>query len=98
MHSKFSILVVAGEIIKPCNFFKSLKQKNKKPLILIGSLKLVELQMKKLKLKKIKILNTEKFLNEKLDNKYINLIDIKYNQKNAFENISSKSNKYIKNC
>ena len=33
-----------------------------------------------------------------MDNKCINLIDIKYNQKNAFENISSKSNKYIKNC
>ena len=54
--------------------------------------------MKKLKFKKIKILNTEKFLNERLDNKCINLIDIKYNQKNAFENISSKSNKYIQNC
>ncbi len=102
MHSKFSILVVAGE---PNSvfleiYFKSLKQKKiKRPLILIASLKLVKLQMKKLNFKKkIKILNTEKFLDEKLNNNCINLIDVQYNQKNAFEKISSKSNKYIQDC
>ena len=102
MHSKFSILVIAGE---PNSvfleiYFKSLKKtKTKRPLILIASLKLAKLQMKKLKFKKkIKILNTERFLSEKLNNDCINLIDVKYNQKHAFENISSKSNKYIQDC
>ncbi len=102
MHSKYSILVLAGEpnSIFLEIYFKSLKKiKIKRPLILIASLKLVELQMKKLKFKKkIKILNTEKFLKQKLNNNFINLINVEYNQKNAFEKITSKSNDYIQDC
>ena len=45
---------------------------------------------------KIKILNLDKINNYKLNNKVINLVDVKYNTKKAFEKISSKSNKYIK--
>ncbi len=101
MNFKNSILIIAGE---PNSvfleiFFKSLKKsKTKKPLILIASHKLVKLQMSKLKFKKkINLLNNKEFLNMKLDNKSINLIDVKYNTSKAFENISSKSNSYIKN-
>ena len=34
----------------------------------------------------------------KLDNNYKTLIDIKYNQKKAFEKISFKSKEFIENC
>ena len=96
------ILIVAGEpnSIFLEIFFKTLKKiKTKRPLILIASIKLVELQMKKLKFKKkIKILDDKEYLNTKLNNKSINLIDVNYKTNKAFEKISSKSNKYIKNC
>ena len=94
------ILVVAGEpnSIFLEIFFKSLKKlKIKKPLILIASHRLVELQMKKLKFKKkIKIIDEKNFLNLKLDNKSLNIININYSTSKAFEKISSKSNMYIK--
>ena len=71
------ILIVAGEpnSIFLEIFFKSLKKlKIKKPLILIASHKLVELQMKKLKFKKkIKIIDHSKLDKYKLNNKTINL-------------------------
>ena len=102
MNFKNSILIISGE---PNSvfleiFFKTLKRtKIKKPLILIASHKLIKLQMAKLKYKKkINILNTKNLANLKLDNKSINLIDVKYNTSKAFEKISSKSNKYIENC
>ncbi len=93
------ILIVAGE---PNSvfleiFFKSLKLfKSKKPIILIASLNLLKLQMKKLNYKKkIKVIEISNLKKNKLDNKSINLIDIKYNQKKAFEKSSKKSNSYI---
>ena len=96
MNSRYSILVIAGE---PNSvfleiYFKSLKKlKIKKPLILIVSLKLIKLQMKKLKFKrKIKIINPDEILNYKLDNNYLNIIDVDYKQSKAFEKITSKSN------
>ncbi len=99
MNSRYSILVIAGE---PNSvfleiYFKSLKKlKIKKPLILIVSLKLIKLQMKKLKFKrKIKIINPDEILNYKLDNNYLNIIDVDYKQSKAFEKITSKSNNYI---
>jgi 4-hydroxythreonine-4-phosphate dehydrogenase len=56
------------------------------------------MQIKKLKLKlKIKLLDTHKILNINLDNRSINLIDIKYNVNKPFEKISNKSNLYIRN-
>ncbi len=54
--------------------------------------------MKKLNFKKkIRLLNDKKLSEYKLDNKSINLINIKFNQKKAFEKISKKSNEFIKN-
>lgn len=99
MNSK-PILIVAGE---PNSvfleiFFKSLKSKKfKKPILLIASKKIVILQMKKLnyKFKINSVLEKDIGLN-KLNNDYINIIDIAYNSKKPFEKISKKSNKYIK--
>ena len=102
MNTNNSIIIISGEpnSIFLEIFFKTLKKlKIGKPLILIASYKLVKLQMVKLKFKKrIKIINQNNFLNSKLDNKCINLIDVKYNPSKAFENISSKSNNYIERC
>ena len=94
------IIIVAGE---PNSvfleiFFKALKKKIKSPLILIASYKLLTLQMKKLNYKKkINIINYKKLTNYKLNNKSINLINVKYNVSKAFEKISTKSNSYIEN-
>ena len=96
------ILIVAGE--PNSIFFEILfkvykKKKFKKPLILIASYKLLNLQMKKLKFKKkIKILDETKIQEYKLDNNSINLVNINYNQEKAFQRISNRSNNYIKNC
>ena len=102
MNFKNSILVLAGEpnSIFLEIFFKSIrKTKNKNPLILIASHKLVMLQMKKLNfVKNIRILDQKNLKSYRLDNKSINLIDVKYKTSDAFEKISSKSNIYIKKC
>ncbi len=96
------ILIVAGE---PNSiffeiFFKTIKLKKfRSPIIIIGSYDLINLQMKKLNFKKkIKVIEQNN-LNKKfkINNNYINLINVKYNQKNAFEKITSKSNTYIEN-
>jgi 4-hydroxythreonine-4-phosphate dehydrogenase len=93
------ILIVGGEpnSIFLEIYFKVLKStKIKSPLILISSKKLLILQMKKLKFKKdIKILDPSKLDQYNLNNKFINLIDIKYDPINAFEKITKKSNKFI---
>ena len=96
------ILIVGGEpnSIFLEIFFKTLdKKKYKNPIILISSNKLVSLQMKKLKVKKkIKLLDISKLNKYNLNNKSINLIDINFNQKKAFQKITNKSNKFIKEC
>ena len=96
------ILIVAGE---PNSIFfeilfKVIKTKKiKSPLILIASYKILSLQMKKLNCNKnVKHLNLKKIKNYKLNNKSINLINVEYNQKKAFEKISDKSNVYIRKC
>ena len=92
------ILIVAG---KPNSiffeiFFKAIKKKIKSPLVLIGSQELLLSQMQKLKFnKKIKILDVKKIKDYSLNNKVINLIDVKYDQEKPFEKISKKSNVYI---
>ena len=92
------ILIIAGE---PNSvfleiFFKALKIKFNSPLILIGSYKLLNLQMRKLKFqKKIRLLDINKIKNYSLNNDTINLIDVNYVQKKPFERISNKSNRYI---
>ena len=96
------ILIVAGEPNSVFSeiLFKSLNKLNcKKPIVLICSYKLLKLQKKKLKLrKKIKLLNFKKLNKLKLNNKSINLINVEYNQKKAFQKISTRSNRYIENC
>jgi len=93
------IIIVAGE---PNSvffeiYFKSIHSKKfRSPLILIASLNIMKLQMKKLNIKKkIRCLNFLKLNKYHLNNNYINLIDIKYNQSKPFENISKNSNNYI---
>ena len=95
------ILIVSGE---PNSVFLELffkvinNNKINSPIILISSKKLLNLQMKKLGFKnKIRLINAAKLKFYKLDNKTINLIDVKYNPDKAFEKISSKSNIFIKN-
>ena len=94
------IIVLAGEpnSIFTEIFFKALNsQKFKSPIILIGSHKLIKLQMNKLNMtKKVKLINLMNIKKDNLNNKNIYLININYNQKKAFEKISTKSNIYIK--
>ena len=93
------IIIVGGEpnSIFSEIFFKSLKNKKyKSPIILIASQKLMILQMKRLNIKKkIRLINFSKLKKNHLDNKKINLINVNFNQKKAFEMISNKSNNYI---
>ena len=85
------IIIVAGEpnSIFLELFFKAITSKKyRSPLILIASKKLLMLQMKYLNFnKKIKILDYKKLNQLNLDNKSINLINIQYNTKKAFEKI-----------
>jgi len=94
------IIVVAGEpnSIFSEIFFKSLKMKKfNSPIILIASYNLIKLQMKKLNIhKKIRLVKNLDLKNKRLDNKKINLIDVTFRQKKAFDKISNKSNNYIK--
>tara|TARA_B100000161_G_scaffold35127_1_gene20923 strand:+ start:302 stop:1267 length:966 start_codon:yes stop_codon:yes gene_type:complete len=94
------IIVVAGEpnSIFSEIFFKSLKNKNfKSPIILIASKNLIELQMRKLNVKKkIRLIGFENIKENNLNNKKINLFNVSFNQKKAFDKISNKSNEYIK--
>tara|TARA_B100001121_G_scaffold45570_1_gene39121 strand:- start:1506 stop:2453 length:948 start_codon:yes stop_codon:yes gene_type:complete len=88
------ILIVAGE---PNSIFfeilfKSLRTKKfKSPIVLIASHKILKVQMKKFNFKKkINIIDVQ-LLNElKLNNKYINLININFNKKDTHI--------YLKNC
>ena len=94
------IIVVAGEpnSIFSEIFFKSLKiKKFNSPIILIASYNLIKLQMKKLNIdKKIRLIKLLDLKNTNLNNKKINLIDITFEQKKAFNKISNKSNNYLK--
>ena len=96
------ILIVAGE---PNSvfleiFFKSINNKQiKNPIILIASLKLLELQMSKLKVnKKVNIIVNKNLKQNKIFKNKINLINVNYSPKKPFEKISNKSNNYISNC
>ena len=96
------ILITAGE---PNSIFieiliKSLiKKKFKSPIVLIVSKKVLELQMSKLKLDyPFEILTEKDLFKNKLNNKKLNIINIEYNSIKAFEKISIKSNKYLKEC
>ena len=94
------IIIVAGEpnSIFSEIFFKSIKiKKFKSPIILIASYNLIKLQMKKLNIsKKIRLIRLLDLKDTNLNNKKINLINVTFEQKKAFNKISDKSNDYIK--
>jgi len=94
------IIIVAGEpnSIFSEIFFKSLKiKKFRSPIILIASYNLIKLQMKKLNIdKKIRLIKLLDLKDINLNNKTINLIDVSFKQKKAFDKISNRSNDYIK--
>ena len=90
------ILIVSGE---PNSiffeiYFKSLKKnKFKNPIILIGSYEILLQQMEKLNYKKkVKLIKIDNIKNDNFDNSSINIINVKYHQKNAFEKPSKKTN------
>jgi len=97
------IAIIAGEpnSISSEIIFKSWKLRKQyihKPLIIIGSAQLLNLQKKKLKYS-IKIKKIENNFNTKFfDRNTLLVYDVKYKQKKPFEKISSKSNKYIFKC
>ncbi len=97
------IAIIAGEpnSISSEIIFKSWKLKIKykhKPLFIIGSINLLNLQIKKLNYKiKLKRINNN-FKIKDLTGPELPVYDIKYDQKKAFDKISTKSNKYIFKC
>ena len=100
-----SIIIIAGE---PYSiffeiFFKIFKsnfyKKYKYPIIVIGSKNLLKMQMKKMNFSfEINLIKKEDIKNITINNKKINLIDVKLNFKKPFGKISSRSSKYIKEC
>ena len=99
------ILIVLGE---PNSIFseilfktykKKIVQKFSRPIIVIGSEKLLQSQMRYLNYSiKIKKINPINIKNSNINNKYMNIINVDYNFKKIFNNISKNSNKYINNC
>ena len=91
-----AIIVVAGapNSIFLEIFIKTLRKKKfKSPIIIIGSLRLLNNEMRKNKFKKkIKLINYKDLKNLKLNNKHINLINSEY-----FDTIKNYENNYIKN-
>ena len=100
---KKPIAIIAGEpnSISSEIIFKSWKSKNKykhKPFFIIGSVQLLNSQMKKLKYNiKIKKIDNN-FQMKDLLGKELPVYNIEYNQKKSFENLSTKSNMYILKC
>ena len=97
--NKEPIIIVAGEpnSIFLEIFFKSLKiKKYKSPILIIVSKKLFIAQMIKLKFFfKINDIHKNFSKLEKINNKKINLIDVKYEFNQCFDKISNRSNNYI---
>ena len=98
-----SLAIIAGEpnSISSEIIFKSWRLRKKythKPLFVIGSIRLLNLQKKKLRYQiKIKRIDNNFKINDLKGNE-LPVYDIKYIQKKSFEKISSKSNKYIFKC
>ncbi len=95
------ILIVLGEPNSTFSevlfkYFNSNKyKKNKKKIILIGSVKLLNAQMKILKQK---VPLNEIYNVSKSESKKINIINVDYDFKDAFSKIKINSNKYIEKC
>ena len=86
------IIIVAGEPYSIFSeiFFKIFKsnffKKHKRPILLIGSKKLIQMQMKKMKFFfKINLINKNELKNIIINNKKINLIDVEFNFENPFD-------------
>ncbi len=99
------ILIVLGEpySIFSETLFKLYKskiyKKLKKPIVLIGSKKLLIEQMLKLKFKfKINEIKFKDVIKYPTDKKNINIINVNFSYKKVFNKISSKSKNYIKKC
>ena len=95
------ILIVAGEPYSIFSeiLFKSIKKKSfKKPIIVIGSLKLFKKQMNQLKFKVSFNIIREDFKLHELKNNDLNIIDVNFNFKKIFSDITNKSNTYNKKC
>ena len=96
------ILIVSGEpnSIFLEIFFKTIKEKNfDNPIILIVSKDLYFEQMKQLGFNfKIRLIDEKNIDFKKIDNKKINIINVNYEFKNAFEKITNRSNKYLTSC
>ena len=99
------LLIVLGEpysVFSETLFklYKSKIYKNfKRPIILIGSKKLLIDQMLKLNFKfKINEIKYEYIDKYPVDKKNINIINVNFSYKKVFDKISSKSKNYIKKC
>ena len=96
------IIIICGEPNSVFSeiIYKSFKKlKKKRPIILIGSQKLLSAQFKKIGLKLD--LNLVNFTNKKIINlnkNLLNIFNIDYKFSKPFEKISSKSNKYLTKC
>ena len=98
------ILIVLGE---PYSVFSELLfkfyklKKNKKiknHIILVGSLDLMQRQMKKLNYRfSFNLINKKEIYHQALSKNSINIINVNFNFKKPFDNISNKSKKYISN-
>ena len=98
------ILIVLGE---PYSVFSELLfkfyklKKNKKiknHIILVGSLDLMQRQMKKLNYRfSFNLINKNEIYHQTLSKNSINIINVNFNFKKTFDNISNKSKKYISN-
>tara|TARA_B110000014_G_C20108082_1_gene583115 strand:- start:78 stop:1052 length:975 start_codon:yes stop_codon:yes gene_type:complete len=97
------IAIVAGEPNSTSSeiIFKSwllIKKFTHRPILVIGNIKLLNMQKKKMKFKiSIKKIN-KNFKNKDLYGNKIPVYDVNYIQKKAFQKISIKSNKYIFEC
>ena len=93
------ILIVAGEpnSIFLEIFFKTLKKKIiNNPIVLIVSKDLFFKQMRQLGFNyKVNFINEKNINFKEINNKKINIINVTYEFKNAFEKITDKSNKYL---
>ena len=94
-----AIAIIAGEpnSISSEIIFKAWKL-TKRNFIIIGSIKLLELQKKKLK-QKIKIKEIQSNFNiKKFKKNEMHVLNVDFIQKKPFQKISTKSNKYIFKC
>tara|TARA_B100001175_G_scaffold33307_1_gene24269 strand:+ start:694 stop:1674 length:981 start_codon:yes stop_codon:yes gene_type:complete len=100
------ILIVLGEPHSTFSeilfkYFNSKEfSKSKKKLILIGSVSLLQKQIKKIKKIKISLKDNFKIINiiKEAQIKKINILNVDYENKKKLSKISSNSRKYISNC